>query len=125
MEIRSALEYQRMAIQTAKVAPTEEQLMASAFGLSGEAAELLCAVMNLVTHAGGFTEHMKKHVIHGHSLDKEKVVKEMGDVMWYLALAADTIDVTLPEIMGANIKKLRERYGDKFSSDASINRVEE
>jgi len=99
-------EYQKLAKRTAK----DLNLTEFALGLGGEAGEC--------------QEIVKKVVFHGHELDHEKLVKELGDVLWYLALLAETIGVELEEVAKVNIDKLKERYPDGFESEKSINREE-
>lgn len=79
---------------------------------------LLC----LCEEAGEVAGVYKKHWGHGHELDLDKVKKELGDVAWYLARAADKFGLPLSEIFEANIEKLKKRYPEGFSSEASINR---
>jgi NTP pyrophosphatase (non-canonical NTP hydrolase) len=65
---------------------------------------------------------IKKHVYHGHDLDVDAVLDEMGDVLWYLAQIATTLDVPLSDVATLNIHKLRNRYPQGFSPERSINR---
>lgn len=90
---------------------TTEGLIIGALGISGEAGEV--------------TDYIKKVAFHGHELDKDKLVKEIGDVLWYAALLADTIGINLEEIAIRNIDKLKIRYPEGFSHENSINRKEE
>lgn len=102
--------YQSLAGRTAG-AGTETQkkrLVTAALGLAGE--------------AGEFANLVKKMTAHGHPLDVEALTDELGDVMWYLAEAATTLDVWLSDIGKQNIAKLRQRYPDGFNFEASINR---
>ncbi len=87
----------------------------------------LLAVMGLgvAGEAGEVADLIKKIVGHDHELDKIKLVKELGDVLWYVAIAAGLIGYELSEVADLNIKKLRERYPNGFSSQASINRKAE
>ena len=48
--------------------------------------------------------------------------KELGDIAWYLAEAATALDLTLEEILEANIDKLRKRYPDGFETKRSVER---
>lgn len=52
----------------------------------------------------------------GHELDKEHLAKELGDVAWYLAEAATALDISLEDILQANIDKLKMRYPDGFET---------
>jgi NTP pyrophosphatase (non-canonical NTP hydrolase) len=103
-------EYQQRALATADEAIHRNPLYA-AVGISGEAGEVL--------------DYIKKVHFHGHALDKQKLVKELGDVLWYLAAAADSVSVSLEEVAEANLKKLAERYPNGFTKERSINRKEE
>jgi NTP pyrophosphatase (non-canonical NTP hydrolase) len=80
--------------------------------------------LGLGGEAGECADLVKKHVFHGHDLDREKVVKELGDVMWYVAVMASECGIPLEEVAEKNIAKLKARYPDGFSSEASRNRKE-
>ncbi len=83
----------------------EQKLNLGALGLAGEAGE----VVDLI----------KKVLHHGTPLDKEKLVKEMGDVCWYLEYLAASIGVEMEDIEAANVAKLMARYPDGFSHAAA------
>jgi len=107
-----ANEYQRLALRTeAPDRERRERLLNAALGLCGE--------------AGEFGDTLKKHVYHAHLLDEAALRKELGDVLWYAALACDALGVQLGDVMAENIEKLRRRYPEGFSSDRSINRSTE
>lgn len=55
---------------------------------------------------------------------KDQASKEVGDVQWYAAQAADALNVPLSVVMSKNIEKLSRRYGRAFSVAASLNRSE-
>ena len=81
-------------------------------------------VMGLCGEAGECCDIVKKHLFQGHELDKDKLCEELGDVAWYLAVAAHALDVPLEEVLKGNIDKLRKRYPEGFSAERSINRGE-
>ena len=83
---------------------------------------LIIAVMGLCAEAGEATDLVKKHLFQGHDLKKEELVKELGDVAWYLAEAATALDVDLSEILEKNIEKLRQRFPDGFDAKRSMYR---
>lgn len=97
-------EYQKEALRTAGGAVIENGVL----GLCGESGE--CADL------------VKKHLFQGHTLDKEHLAKELGDVAWYLAVSAHAIGYDLETIMQMNVDKLRKRYPDGFNSDLSQHR---
>ena len=65
---------------------------------------------------------MKKHLAQGHELDREHLIKELGDIAWYLAETATALDVSLEEVLQGNIKKLKKRYPEGFSVQDSMER---
>ena len=83
---------------------------------------LINGVMGLCGEAGEAIDLVKKHLAQGHPLDREALIKELGDVAWYLAETAFALDVTLDEVCGRNIAKLRARYPDGFSTARSMQR---
>ena len=50
------------------------------------------------------------------------MAKELGDICWYLALAASSLDIPLEEIFELNIDKLKKRYPDGFEASKSEHR---
>ncbi len=82
-----------------------------------------CA-LGLAGESGEVGDIIKKHLFHGHPLDEEKLIKELGDVCYYLAWMCNALGTTLSVVMEENINKLRKRYPEGFSEEASINRVE-
>ena len=88
-----------------------QQILNYALGLAGEA-------------AGEVGEMVKKAMFHGHELNRDKIAEELGDVMFYVAALATTLNVTLEDIATFNISKLAVRYPSGFSAAASVNRRE-
>ena len=86
---------------------------------------LLNGVMGLCGEAGEAIDLVKKHLHQGHLLDREKLIKELGDVAWYLAETAWALDVPLEEVLEGNIQKLRSRYPEGFDTARSVERTEE
>lgn len=86
---------------------------------------LKCWALGITGEAGEVADIIKKHFYHGWAMDREKMKKELGDVLWYLSMAARDSGFTLEEIATANIDKLRKRYPDGFSHEASHNRTDQ
>ena len=78
--------------------------------------------MGMNGEAGEASDILKKVLFQGHKLDREHMAKELGDVCWYIALAADAIGYTLEEVMQMNIDKLYARYPNGFETERSVNR---
>jgi NTP pyrophosphatase (non-canonical NTP hydrolase) len=112
----NATEYQRLAARTLIDRPdfeiTDKQIMIvwCAVGLAGETGEVM--------------EHVKKGIFHQHGLDPEKMRKELGDVLWYVAGLCSTLGLDMGEVMTENVEKLRRRYPNGYSSADSIRRVD-
>ena len=84
---------------------------------------LINAVMGLCGESGEACDIVKKHLFQGHELDKEHLMKELGDIAWYLAELATALDTTLDEVLMGNIEKLKKRYPEGFEENKSINRL--
>ena len=52
------------------------------------------------------------------------LIKELGDVAWYLAEAATALDVPPEAVFQGNLDKLRQRFPNGFDVGASVNRKE-
>ncbi len=85
---------------------------------------LINGVMGLCGESGECIDIVKRHLAQGHELDREALIKELGDVAWYLAETAMALDVELEEVLARNIEKLKKRYPEGFSTERSINREE-
>ena len=83
---------------------------------------LINGVMGLCGESGEAIDIVKMHLHQGHELDREKLIKELGDIAWYLAETATALDVSLEEVLERNIEKLRSRYPEGFSTERSVNR---
>ncbi len=104
-----ANEYQKLAMKTLNPALGEKEV-------------LINAVMGLCGESGEAIDLVKKHLFQGHELDREGLIKELGDVAWYLAEASTALGVSLSEVLEGNIKKLESRYPHGFDSADSIHR---
>jgi len=111
-----ASNYQQLASRTLidrpdfAIGDTDMMILWNALGLAGEAGEV--------------AETVKKGVLHQHGLDAEKMKKELGDVLWYVAALCTKLDLDMGAVMFANIEKLKVRYPDGFKSTDSIARVD-
>lgn len=85
---------------------------------------LINGVMGLCGESGEAIDIMKKWLMQGHELDKKHLVRELGDVAWYLAEAATALDVPLEAVFQGNLDKVRRRFPNGFDTGASVNRKE-
>lgn len=103
-------EYQQLAQRTASTGVLSSKIENGILGLCGETGEI--------------ADVYKKYLYQGHELDREHMAEELGDVCWYVAELATGLGVTLEEVMGSNIEKLRERYPEGFDAERSMHREE-
>ena len=77
--------------------------------------------LGLAGETGEVVDIIKKVLHHGMPLEevREKIVKELGDVRWYLEYLAMAMNVTMEEIEAVNVAKLRARYPDGFNFEAA------
>lgn len=104
-------EFQNRCLRTAQTdVPNQERLLIAVLGLTGEAGEL--------------ANKLKKMYGHGHPFDAEVLADEASDCAWYISEIAWVLGYSLEEIAQMNIEKLKKRYPDGFSTEASIQRVD-
>lgn len=100
-------EYQKMAMTTLNPALSKQDV-------------LINGVMGLCGESGEVIDLVKKHLHQGHALDSEKLLRELGDVCWYIAEIATALDADLDQVLDMNIAKLRARYPEGFDVQKSI-----
>lgn len=71
--------------------------------------------MGMTGEIGELAGALERWLHYGKDLDKTNIKEELGDMMWYVALACNALEFDLDEVMGANIRKLRVRYPDKYT----------
>jgi NTP pyrophosphatase (non-canonical NTP hydrolase) len=81
------------------------------------------AVLGITSEAGEIADQYKKFIAYGKALDRQNMLEEMGDCLWFLTLLAKTMGFTIDQVMDFNIAKLEARYPDlKFNADHALNR---
>lgn len=80
------------------------------------------ASLGLSGEVGEVNDIIKKWIFHEKELDETHLIKELGDVMWYISLMAESFGITLEEICERNIEKLRNRYPEGFDVQRANNR---
>ncbi len=98
-------EYAKMQKRTS---PNGTNIVMVALGLTGE--------------SGEFADLVKKHMFQGHELDRDKMIEELGDVLWYIFEGARVLGIEASEIAERNIIKLKKRYPNGFDPEKSKNR---
>ncbi len=91
-------DYQNNAKATA-IYPKEHKIMYPALGLAGEAGEVANKVKKIIRDG-----------VQNMPLDwKQQLASEIGDVLWYCAVLADDLNVSLGTVAAQNIEKLERR----------------
>lgn len=103
-------DYQKLAQRTSNTKTYMDKIECGLMGLNGEAGECI--------------DILKKYKFQGHVLDKNKIVDELGDVLWYIAETAAGLEMTLEDIATHNIEKLITRYPKGFEVTKSMHRKE-
>lgn len=93
-------EYQKAANRT--LYGNEQVLTNCALGLAGESGQLIDLIQD--------------YTFKGKDLDKEKMIDELGDVLWYLSQIAQWADVDFDDVAKANIETLNKRYPNCFTA---------
>ena len=88
---------------------------------------LLTAGVGINAEGGEFLEIIKKMVFQGkawNSDNREHLIIELGDIMWYVAQATQALGISMEEVLDTNITKLSKRYPEgTFDAYYSENRA--
>ncbi|AOV58680.1 MazG [Synechococcus phage S-CAM3] len=88
---------------------------------------LLTAGVGINAEGGEFLEIIKKMVFQGkpwNEDNREHLIIELGDIMWYVAQATQALEVSFDEVIETNVNKLKKRYpGGEFNVHHSENRA--
>ena len=74
---------------------------------------LLTAAVGINAEGGEFMEIVKKMIFQGKPFNednREHMIIELGDVMWYVAQACMALEVSFDDVIAGNVKKLGKRY---------------
>lgn len=105
-------EYQAAALRTASPKEKKDEVFHLVLGLCGESGEIAEKVKKIVRdHGSDFSK-----------LNKDDLVKELGDVLWYVAVLADHFDIAFEEVAVRNIAKLADRKNRGLISGSGDNR---
>ncbi|WP_323095427.1 nucleoside triphosphate pyrophosphohydrolase family protein [Intrasporangium sp. YIM S08009] len=92
-------DYQRAALRTARDKDARDEFLHLVLGLVGEAGEIAEKVKKLVRDHDTDLAH----------LDRDDLAAELGDVLWYTAVLASFLDLSLDDVAQRNIDKLADR----------------
>lgn len=106
-------EYQKKALTT--VLSTDDQfkdLLHWVLGINGESGEIAEKVKKIIRDKKGVVSEE----------DKKELAKEIGDVLWYLAVFAEELGVQLEDVAAQNLDKLQSRKQRGVLSGSGDNR---
>lgn len=90
-----------------------ERLLTSGVGINAEGGEFLEIIKKMVFQGKPWNEDNREHLI-----------IELGDIMWYVAQATQALDITFDQVIEMNVNKLKKRYpGGEFNVHHSENRA--
>ncbi len=101
-------EYTRLAMRTLNDMGLRDNLAHASMLISSEGGEVVTLI--------------KRNFAYGKPLEVERIIDELGDLLWGIALVCDQLSVPMEEMMKANIAKLEARFPDKcFNAACAIN----
>lgn len=109
----SFLQYQRASMRTARKEELVAALVHASLGLASEAGEFTSEVKRMSAYSKVMSAEMKAHML-----------EELGDTLWYIALACDALGADMGTVAFENVNKLRKRFPDKFTNDAAEARAD-
>lgn len=106
-------EYQKQALKTVLSTGDDfKDLLHWVLGLNGEAGEVAEKLKKIIRDKDGVIAED----------DKKELAKELGDVLWYIAVFAHDLGVPLNEIAQANLDKLASRQNRGVLGGSGDNR---
>ena len=121
----NATEYQKLAMRTNDRLATNRMLgcCENNYKTVSDFGGIIDACLGMSGEVGEFNDIIKKWVFHEKPIDIAHAKKELGDVLWYIAMMCESFGWDMSEIMQMNIDKLKERYPDGFSVERANNRT--
>lgn len=97
-----------------KIDSLEKKLSLGGLGTAGEAGEV--------------ADLIKKILHHDVPLDtatRDKLIKEMGDVYWYLEYLGAALNISTYDVLNANVQKLRARHPNGWTPKSAQAKADE
>lgn len=118
----TGIEYQLLAMRTNDRKQGDRLLTSVIKEKEYNVPTLLYGSLGLAGEAGEVLEIVKKGIFHEKGIDKTHIKKELGDVLWYVALICDACRFNLDDVLEENISKLKKRYPDGFDTEKANHR---
>jgi NTP pyrophosphatase (non-canonical NTP hydrolase) len=81
---------------------------------------LIHAAFGMQTESAEFTDALKKSLFYGKELDVVNLKEEIGDMLWYMAIALDELGSDFDSEMARVVNKLKQRYPEKFTQKNAV-----
>ena len=105
-------QYQKQALKTSRPKDAQDEIFHLLLALCGESGEIAEKAKKIIRDKGSDFSQW----------DREDIVKELGDVLWYVAIIANYFDIPLGEVGDKNIAKLADRMKRNMISGSGDNR---
>lgn len=92
-------DYQKKAMKTARGVGAKDEIFHLLLGLSGEVGEVMEKAKKVVRDNDSYFDDNFRHELR----------KELGDVLWYVAVLCDYFKTDLSSVAELNIRKLQDR----------------
>ena len=115
-------EYQELAMRTNDGGCKERLKTALRGNQTADLGEVLNAALGLSGEVGELNDMVKKYIFHKTPMDEAHFKKEIGDILWYIAMMCHACGYDIEDIMQINIDKLRARYPEGFDTVRANNR---
>lgn len=124
----TGIDYQRSAMRTNDGKATSRLMEKvsdnTEFPWDTDVGGVLNGCLGLSGEVGEFNDMVKKWIFHEKEFDPDHAMKELGDVLWYVAMICHSFGWNLNTIMQMNVDKLKARYPEGFDVEKSAHRLE-
>jgi NTP pyrophosphatase (non-canonical NTP hydrolase) len=76
--------------------------------------EMTFTALRLVINSSEFADLITAHQFQKQNLNKEQLVRKLGDVRWFLEYACHILGVTMEEVENKNIERVKLRLPEEF-----------
>lgn len=104
---------------------TSDQHEVASKKLTPENVHLLHALIGISGETGEKWDNFKRFLFYGQEIDRENLMEELGDLLYYVGMALDWLGTDFETCMQQNMDKLNTRYASgKFSTDQAVDRAD-
>lgn len=84
--------------------------------------DIMHVTLGMVTESAEIADAIKKHIAYGREIDVVNIKEELGDLLWYIAIAMDVFGFEPSDVFKTNIEKLKIRYPEKYTDELAETR---